>query len=308
MTNIEQIINLFKQRPYLIRMGAGKISKAFPYSPEEIRKARSSFRSNKPLNPNHPKILIFDIETSPLRAFVWSRWKQNIYLDQTIAEWFMICWSAKWLGEDTVYSDVLTSQEILKENDTRITQSIWALLDEADIVIAHNGKRFDVPKLNSRFILNGFPPPAPYKQIDTKEVSAKEFGFSSNKLDALAGYFNIEHKDDTDFNLWVKCLEGDQESLDYMVTYNKKDVTILEKIYLRLRPWIKNHPNVAVYIESDNKVCPYCGSEHIYETVDYVYTQVNKYRAFRCEVCKGIARMRTTSYPVSKKKNLITSI
>ena len=93
-----------------------------------------------------------------------------------------------------------------------------------------------------------------------------------------------------------------------MVEYNKKDVAILEQIYLRLRPWIKGHPNVGVYMENDSVTCPYCGSINISPTVDFVYTQVNKYQVYRCEDCGGMARKRLTSYPVSKKPNLVTTV
>ena len=253
MKEIEKVLNLFKSKPYLVIMGAKKISKRYEVSIESIMKARKIIQQNKN-NIKTAKILIFDIETSPLKAYVWSRWKQNIYLDQTISEWFMICWSAKWLGSNKVLSECVSPEEILKEDDTRIVKKLWSLIDEADIVIAHNGKKFDVPKMNARFILAGLPPTSSYTQIDTREVASKQFNFSSNKLDALAGYFNIEHKDDTDFNLWVDCLKGDQSALDYMRKYNEKDVTILEKVYLKLRPWIKNHPNIALYIESDNMI------------------------------------------------------
>lgn len=166
MTNITEIINLFKEKPYLIRMGAGKVGRMYNFDPQEVREARhllkrGAYKADKPAG--QLKILIFDIETSPLKAYVWSRWKQNIYLDQTISEWFMICWSAKWLGEDKVISDCLTPEEILKEDDGRIIKRLWGLLDECDIVVAHNGLAFDVPKMNSRFILHGLPPTSPYK-------------------------------------------------------------------------------------------------------------------------------------------------
>ena len=251
--------------------------------------------------------MIFDIETAPLRAYVWSRWKQNIYLEQTISEWFMICWSAKWLGSEEVFSECLTPDEIKEEKDSRIVKQLWSLIDQADIVIAHNGKRFDVPKINSRFIMAGLPPTSTYIQIDTKEVAAKQFGFSSNKLDALAEYFNIEHKDDTDFELWANCMKGDQKALDYMESYNRKDVTILEKVYLKLRPWIKNHPNIGLYQEENVMVCPTCGSKDLEEDGSFYYTSANKYKIMRCS-CGAISRMRNTSYPKDKKKNLTASI
>ena len=208
MNDIEKVLKLFREKTYLVIMGAGKISKRYNVSVEDVMAARKIIHAEKK-KKNKANILIFDIETAPLKAYVWRRWNQNIYLDQTISEWYMICWSAKWLGSKEVFSECLTPNEIKIESDDRIVKKLWTLIDQADIVIAHNGKRFDVPKINSRFIMAGLPPTSSYIQIDTKEVAAKQFGFSSNKLDALAGYFNIEHKDDTDFELWVNCMNGD---------------------------------------------------------------------------------------------------
>lgn len=308
MNEIEQVLNLFSKKPYLIKMGAGKISKYYNVSKESIFSARKQLQQNTVEEKPAVKILIFDIETSPLRAFVWSRWKQNIYLEQTISEWFMISWAAKWLGSPVVLSDTLTPSEIKEENDSRIAKSLWSIMDEADIIIAHNGKKFDVPKMNTRFIQAGLPPTSPYQQIDTREVAAKQFGFSSNKLDALAGYFNIEHKDDTDFNLWVKCLDGDQASLDYMAKYNRQDVVILEKVYIKLRPWIKNHPNVGLYLNKDHMVCPSCGSSTLMADESFYYTSANKYQVMRCDGCGALSRLRTTSFSPEKKKTLTASI
>jgi hypothetical protein len=45
-----------------------------------------------------------------------------------------------------------------------------------------------------------------------------------------------------------------------MRRYNIRDVVALEPLYLKLRPWIEGHPNVAVYSDSDEVACPKCGS------------------------------------------------
>ena len=256
----EEFKGIVKAKPYLLKMGKGLISKRYNIPKSFIENARKEFSSNTPTRENMTtsKILILDIETSPMKAYVWKRWKENISLDQTISEWFMISWSAKWLNSSDIMGEVLTSEEAVNEDDFRIVKSLWLLLDEADIVIAHNGSRFDIPKINSRFIIKGFPPPKPYKQIDTLITAKKVFGFSSNKLDALATYFNIPNKIETDFELWKKSIEGDKEALSYMLKYNKQDVIILEKVYLKLRPWIYKHPNINS-INGINK-CPFCGS------------------------------------------------
>lgn len=306
----KEVLNLFIDKPYTLRMGSKLIAQRYKVSLNIVKEARALYHQMKSTQvSNSPKILIVDIETSPLRAYVWSRWKQNIYLDQTIAEWFMICWAAKWVGEENVISGKLISAEILREDDKRITQDLWVLLDQADIVIAHNGKKFDIPKMNSRFILNNLPPTSPYKQIDTKEVAAKQFGFSSNKLDALATYFGIENKDDTDFELWVRCLNGEQEAIDYMSKYCDKDVLILERVYIKLRPWIKNHPNVGLYTNANTPICPHCGSSHLEENhKDFTYTPTNKYKTMRCLDCGAISRVGKSIISKDKKAKLLTSI
>ena len=309
MTNVEKMVQLFKDKRYMLQMGSENISRRTGIPVKDVASARKIIHEQKIKTFNPAKILIFDIETAPLKAYVWARWNQNIYLEQTVSEWFMLSWSAKWLNNPNVMSEVLTPREVLAEDDCRIVKKLWGLMNDADIIIAHNGKKFDTPKMNSRFILNGLPPTKPYIQIDTKEIASRQFGFSSNKLDALAGYFNIEHKDETSFELWSKCMAGDKESLSYMQKYNKKDVVILQQVYLKLRPWIKNHPNVGLYSEViDKMVCPTCGSHHMVEDDSYYYTTVNRYKVMRCTECSALARVRNTSLLREDRKNVIVSI
>jgi hypothetical protein len=250
-----------------------------------------------------PRVLLFDIETSPLEAYVFQKsvWRTNVTDDQVISEWYALCWSAKWLYDDNVMTQRLTGNEARNEDDKRIVGGLWKLLDEADIVIAHNGDGFDVPNMNTRFILNGFPPPSPYKTIDTKVVATAQFGFTHNSLNALARIFGFEAKKDTDFDLWKRCKSGDERALKYMQEYNVGDVTLLEKVYLRLRPWIRNHPNIGLYVDTKEPICPNCGSTHITWLKDkYHYTGVSKFPVFVCE-CGAYGRGRTSI--ISKKTN-----
>lgn len=285
---LEELVKWFDEHPYGLRMGAGKLSKRLKCEVADIHMAKNLSRGMSV--KRMPKILIFDLEMAPLRAYVWSRWKQNVSLNQTISENFIICWSAKWLYEDKVYGESLTTNEILEENDRRIVSDLWDLVNEADIIIAHNAKHADIPWMNSRFIIHGFLPTKPYQIIDTLEVAKKYFGFSSNKLDALAGYFGIQHKLETGFELWAECMKGNPDALNYMLKYNNVDVKILEEVYLKLRPWIKNHPNVGNIMELD--VCPHCGCDS-YEPLDeFYYTSVGKYRLYRCKDCGTVFRAR----------------
>ena len=257
-----------------------------------------------------PKILIFDIETAPLRAFVFqmSVWGGNIRDEQVISEWFMLTWSAKWLFDDKVYSAKLTGKEARNEDDSRIVKSLWNLVNEADIIIAHNGVRFDVPNINTRFLLNGLEPCAPYQQIDTKKVASKQFGFTHNSLNGLTKIFGLPQKIDTDFELWKRCLNGESKALLEMETYNKQDVEILEEVYLKLRPWIKSHPNVALYAESEHPLCTHCGSDDLTPLTKNYHTMTGAYKTHRCNGCGTIVRERKSVFPKSANKSLMASL
>jgi len=274
---------------------------------EKFREQEAHYLDTLLSSDKKPRILIFDIETAPMKAYVWSKWKQDIGSNQFMSDWYVLSWSAKWLNNNYVMSDVLSPEEALKENDSRIVKSLWNLFDQSNIIIAHNAQKFDVPKMNVRFVINGLTPPSPYRIIDTLCVARKQFKFTSNRLDDLAGYFGIEHKIETSFELWDRCVNGDQEALNYMEEYNIRDVEILEKVYLKLRPWIKNHPNLSLYLENKEETCPYCGSTNLFDTGTFTYTNVSKFSNVKCSDCHAISRRRTSDYPKEKRKNLITS-
>lgn len=252
------------------------------------------------------KVLVLDIETAPIRAFVWGIWNQNVALNQIQSDWFCLTWAAKWLFEDKVYHARLTPKEVAKQNDKRIIQGIWELINEADIVIAHNGEKFDMPKLNSRFIINDLHPPLPYQQIDTLKHIRRQFGFTSNKLDYVNKLLNLERKTDTGgFELWEKCMAGDDEALKEMEMYNINDVRILEETYLHIRAWIKPHPNMGLFIldESQSR-CPSCGSADLSDMGKLYYTTANAYETTRCNNCGASGRKRLGSVQIKQKRYL----
>lgn len=236
-----------------------------------------------------PKILIFDIETAPMQAFVWKRYKENISLEQTISESFMLCWSAKWLYSEEVLGDALTSMEALVEDDSRIVLSLYNLICQADIIVAYNGRNFDIPYMNQRFLDYSLPPYPPVQVIDPYETAKSVFRFSSNKMDNIATQLGLQNKIKTDFDLWKGCILGEEKYLRDMLKYNKQDVVVLEEIYCRILPWIKNHPNISNYFDDKHR-CVKCGSENIAKINRYFYTPSGKYELFRCRDCGAIFR------------------
>ena len=240
-----------------------------------------------------PRILLFDIETSLMKVFVWGLYKQRIPHHNIIDDWYILSWSAKWLYDDNIMSDIVTPKESKNRDDKRVVKSMHSLLEKADIVIAHNGDRFDLRKLNWRFINNGINPPTPYKTIDTLKVSRREFAASSHKLDFLTKNFKLHTKLSTDFKLWVDCMSGDKSRLNEMERYNKQDVAALEDFYLIIRPYMKNHPNLGVIMDIGD-VCSTCGEKDIEETDSVYLTTASKFLVYKCNSCK-------TPYIRSKK-------
>jgi predicted RNA-binding Zn-ribbon protein involved in translation (DUF1610 family) len=253
------------------------------------------------------KILILDIETAPNLAYVWRFFKENIAPKQVVQNSTILSYCAKWLGEERVmYNDC---REDLDEFG--LVLELCQLLDEADIVVAHNGVRFDVPKINTACLRNKISPPSPFKQVDTFQVARSKFKFESNKLEHLADHLNLPmkklaHKKFPGFELWLECLRGNVLAWEEMREYNINDVLVLEKLYLRLLPWIDNHPNIGVVEEKEFPVCPKCGSRHIQHR-GYSTTSTGKYKRFRCNSCGGWGRSRYTEYPKDKRRALIVN-
>jgi len=311
MAELKQVIEAMNKKPYLLNMGAGSLARIFKTTRNVIYDAKDMVRasSNKHVKKGI-KILIFDIETSPLLSYVFQKqvWNARITNDKIVSDWLVLCWSAKWLGSAEIMADKLTPDEILGEYDYRIINTLWKLFNEADVIVAHNAKGFDIPNMNSKFIIYDLNPPTPYSIVDTLDVARKRFGFTHNNLDYLCKIFGFPAKLPTDFSLWRGCMLGNQESIDKMQEYNINDVAILEEVYLKLRPWMNNHPNMSVYSDETVVECCNCGSKHVTKLPDqFYYSAVGKYEIYRCE-CGAISRGRVNLLSKEKAKSLITRI
>ncbi len=307
---MSSILEKFLEKPERMRMGTIKLSERYNTDEKTIVKAREEAReilTGEKTWKGLPKVLVFDIETAPIKAYIWSVWNTNVSADKIVSEWFMLTWSAKWLFDSNIMSAGLTKKEVLKEDDSRITKGIWDLVDEADILIAHNAKKFDIPKLQTRFLLHKLSPPKPYRQIDTLLVVRREFGFTHNSLNALAKVLGLGQKINTNFQLWEDCLKGNKEALKNMETYNKQDVFLLEEVYLALLPWIKSHPNVGLYLDSNVSVCSSCGSDQIEEHGMYI-TNASKFQAYKCKECHAISRSKINCQSKEHRQNLLLPV
>ncbi len=257
-----------------------------------------------------PKILLFDIETSLMKFWNFRTGKTYLSHKNIIDDWFMIGWAAKWLDQPNYMSSILTQEEILAKDDSRLAQEMWNKFDEADIIIAHNAQGFDVPRINTRCLDNGIKiPPSSYQVIDTLKEYRKHFAFSSNSQDFLTKMLCLPQKLETNFNLWVRCMNGEQAALDEMNIYNIHDVGGLEELYLTVRPWMKSHPNLSLYHEDiDVTRCPKCSSTDLYWKDSYV-TPAGRFAQYRCNGtrCGTIGRSRYSNLTADERKLITVS-
>jgi transposase-like protein len=254
------------------------------------------------------KILLVDTENTPILTWLWHLGKQS-YVGPEFVErdWNEVCWSAKWLYDSKVMSGVQTPEEAILGDDKRIMKELLNLMNKADIIIGHNINNFDEKKINTRLILNKLSPPSPYQTIDTLTVAKKHFKFSSNKLDYLGKMLLNKEKIRTNFSLWRRCIAGDLKALRFMSKYCNRDVNLLEGVYIEERPWIKSHPNVAIYDDCVDSMCPACGSKDLSFNGDYYITMVSKFESLKCNVCGSYSRRRKNVMDKDKREGLLRS-
>jgi len=230
------------------------------------------------------KVLLYDIETSPLVGYTWGMYEQNVIRVQK--EWYMLSFAYKWLGEKTTHVMSLPNFKGYasdKSNDKLLVKELWKLMDEADVIVAHYGDAFDIKKSNARFVYHGLTPPSPYKTVDTKKVASRYFKFTSNKLDDLGQHLGLGKKEEhSGFDTWLGCMNGEEKSWREMCKYNKQDVVLLEKVYLRLLPWMTNHPRTT-----DNPIsvsCANCGSNRL-QRRGFIRNKVSTLQRLHCQSC-----------------------
>jgi len=208
---------------------------------------------------------------------------QNISLSQLLESGYILCWAAKWTDKKGVYSR--------SKGDKDFLSCLHALLCDCDAVIHYNGTKFDMPWINSEFLLAGLPPPSPYKNIDLLRTVRSQFRFPSNKLDYVATALGIGHKNkNMSMDDWKGAMNDDPKSWAKMIRYNKNDVKLTAELYFELLPWIKGHPNSSLYRQFDGRDggmgCPKCDSKDIIARGN-IKTDGAVYKRYSCKSCNS---------------------
>lgn len=205
-----------------------------------------------------PRILFYDIETTPNLGYIWGKWEQNVIAYEK--EWQVLSVAYKFKGDKNVSFLSRKGQD----DDRSVVKAVHALFNDADVLVAHNGDSFDQKKMKARMLFHRLKPTKQLVSVDTKKVAKRYFAFNGNGLDDLAQHLGIGRKlKHQGFDLWRGCMADDAKSWRIMEKYNRRDVVLLERVYDRFLPWIENHPNVGKILNPAGKgpACPNCGDK-----------------------------------------------
>ena len=261
-----------------------------------------------------PVIKIIDVETAPEIAYTFRRFKAFISPDQVIKRGYLLSYSIADLHTAEVEGKNLSDYplfDIDHTDDWELCQDLWRILDEADVVVAHNGYKFDRAYINQRFAFHGMKPPSTYVVVDTLKAAKKQFFLPSNSLKEMGAYFETESEklDNEGFPLWKACCEGDRDAFGRMQTYNDGDVVSLRDLYIKILAWIPQHPNLAAYYEDENRRCPRCGKDHLVPVAGKFYnTAVSTFQVLRCTSCQSLSRGRVNLRSKEKRANTVIGI
>lgn len=257
-----------------------------------------------------PKILAFDCETKPNSGYFWGLWDQNIGISQMTSSAEMLCWGARWLDQKQV-----TFRSVHHHGQETMLADLHKMWGQADYVMSWNGKQFDTKHVNREFLQHGLPPTAAPRDLDLMRAVKSRFKFPSYKMEYVAQALGLEGKTTHNgFQMWIDAMAGDEKAWRLMKKYQVRDVNILIEIYNKIKPWIPGsmHPNIGMWNQSDDMVCPRCGSNRLQKR-GYERTSAGIFQRYQCqeEGCAAWSKSALRSKAVSgdgKERAITTTL
>ena len=154
------------------------------------RQAAHSWLNNLPALQRYLESAVFP-EKCRKRAAQLLRWSKNV---QIIGGMVMYeAWSSALASlslstqsQWAVLPSLFTSVKKANQRLERLNETLEKFISEANVVIAHNGVRFDTKKVRARMLVHGMLPPTPFKQVDTLQIARSEFGFTSKAKSSMS--------------------------------------------------------------------------------------------------------------------------
>ncbi len=217
-----------------------------------------------------PKILLFDIESTSLKADFGS----------------ILCIGYKYLGQSTVYCpSIMDYSGWAKDpfDDRRLLRDFSKVWNEADMVVGYFSKGFDVKFINARLGAWGMDFLAPAPHVDLFYTVKANLALSRKSLQNVGYHLHLSNeKTPVEGRIWMKAQQGRVSALHYVIRHCKSDVLILEEAYEILRPLVRTHPRVRGYHN-----CRFCGSNHLQRRGYQLSATKSRKQRYQCQDCAG---------------------
>lgn len=235
-----------------------------------------------------PEILFLDMECTPKLSVHWGMRDQNIGYQDIVKDWNFIC--AQWAWNDSKKINTVSILDDTKRfrknpnDDYHVVKEIREVIEDADIVVGHNVRSFDIKNITAKLIEHKLPPIKDVIIVDTLQL-ARMHNFTSRKLDALAKKLSLERKLEHDKFVFMKALFGDEKAIMDIIRYGKGDIAPLRDLYHRLLPHSKNRvPNLNLFRSKQVQGCPCCASLDFIED-GFRYTKMGAKKRLCCKEC-----------------------
>lgn len=283
-----------------------------------LKKSNTSKRNNTytEFNPN-VKILFIDIETAPSIVVVYDRKPNFISPKQVIQHGFPLSVQYAW-NDGPVHNmnlrnmGLLPSKRMAGPNDCGpLVEHMRSIIDKADIVVAHNGKRFDLAKINSYIIKHNLKPMHQPALFDTMLAASRIPKFESKSLDDLTHYLGLSRKHSGGFGYKkaVQCMAGNDKAWDETEEYGDQDIVATRELYLRIRPHATGnlHPNMNLLFNDTKTRCPVCGSTNYKWQDKKKLTITQMYYVAQCSCCGHLFQDNKTAIEKEKRESIVKS-
>lgn len=136
-----------------------------------------------------------------------------------------------------------------RSDDHDITAELMAYLEEFDILIAHNGVKYDLPFLRTRALQYGLPPLQPMKIVDPVLSARRQLRLQSNSLDSIAKHLDAPfQKTPLEPRVWARAMmDNDKDAMDLIVEHCIADVQVLDFVAHSMRGYIKTIDSIGSF-------------------------------------------------------------
>lgn len=269
--NLNEIKQFLTNRPGYLKEGSKRLrnilkEKGFDTTIKDCKTAlREVNQKNRTdtskIQSKKAKVLIYDIETSYNIVKSWRvGYNLNINPGDILHERKIICISYKWTNENQIYNLSWDKNQC----DKFMIEQFIEVLNEADLIVSHNGDNFDLPWIKTRALFHSLPMLVNYKQFDTLKIAKRKFNFNSNKLDYISEFLGFGNKIKTEMKLWDDIiLNKCPKAMTKMIEYCDMDVELLEKVYNKLVSWENPMLHVGVMNDLTKQTSPISGGMNL---------------------------------------------